>query len=70
MRIGVVYTPPEHRRRGSDRLVWARRGDATPRPLVCFLFTDLANPVSNAIYLKVGYRPVTDFEEIDFAATV
>jgi predicted GNAT family acetyltransferase len=26
----------------------------------CFLFTDLANPTSNSIYQRVGYRPVTD----------
>jgi hypothetical protein len=24
------------------------------------LFTDLANPTSNALYQKIGYRPVSD----------
>jgi predicted GNAT family acetyltransferase len=70
VRIGMVYTPPEHRRRG---YATALVGALSQRCLddgrsFCSLFTDLANPVSNAIYPKVGYRPVTDFEEIDFTA--
>lgn len=32
------------------------------------LFTDLANAVSNAIYPRLGYRPVHDAVEIAFAA--
>jgi predicted GNAT family acetyltransferase len=24
------------------------------------LFTDLANPISNSLYIKLGYRPVED----------
>ena len=69
VRIGMVYTPPEHRRRGyATALVGAlsQRCLADGRSFCC-LFTDLANPVSNAIYPKVGYRPVADVEEIDFA---
>jgi predicted GNAT family acetyltransferase len=31
----------------------------------CCLFTDLANPVSNAIYPRLGYRPVGDVAEIE-----
>ena len=27
---------------------------------VCTLFTDLANPTSNRIYQRIGYRPVAD----------
>jgi hypothetical protein len=34
----------------------------------CFLYTDLANPTSNAIYMRLGYRPVCDSREIAFAA--
>jgi predicted GNAT family acetyltransferase len=30
------------------------------------LFTDLANPTSNSIYQKIGYRPVFDICEIEF----
>ena len=30
------------------------------------LFTDLANPVSNAIYQRIGFQPVRDSTLIDF----
>jgi len=33
----------------------------------CFLFTNLANPTSNAIYQAIGYRPVCDVDQIAFA---
>src|SRR5262249_24522376 len=62
MRIGPVYTPPEHRRRGYASAVTA----AVSQLLLdggrrfCFLFTDLANPTSNAIYRAIGYRAVID----------
>ncbi len=68
-RVGAVYSPPGLRRRGYATALVA----ALSRELLeggasfCFLFTDLANPVSNSIYPKIGYRPVADFAEIDFA---
>jgi predicted GNAT family acetyltransferase len=31
------------------------------------LFTDLANPTSNALYQRLGYRPVEDRVMISFA---
>lgn len=30
------------------------------------LFTDLANPTSNGLYQRIGYRPVTDFAVYEF----
>jgi predicted GNAT family acetyltransferase len=30
------------------------------------LFTDLSNPTSNALYQRLGYRPVTDFLVLEF----
>jgi uncharacterized protein len=70
IRIGSVFTPPERRRRGyATALVAAlsqRQLDADRR--FCFLFADLANLTSNAIYQKIGYRPVGEFQEIDFGA--
>jgi|GEM_PF-2291712 len=59
--IGPVYTPPEHRGHGyATALVthlseWALASSATG----CTLFTDLANPVSNRIYERMGYRRVS-----------
>jgi predicted GNAT family acetyltransferase len=68
IRIGPVYTPPEHRRRGyasaltaavsADRLAEGRS--------FCFLYTDLSNPTSNRIYIDIGYEPVCDSHEYAF----
>jgi predicted GNAT family acetyltransferase len=67
-RVGPVYTPPEHRRRGyATSLVAAWTDELLGRGIRrCALFTDLANPTSNSIYKAVGYRPVADAVEIDF----
>jgi hypothetical protein len=35
----------------------------------CFLYTDLANPTSNRIYMDIGYKPVCESVDYDFAAT-
>ena len=32
----------------------------------CTLYTDLANPTSNSIYMKIGYKPVCDSVEYTF----
>lgn len=67
-RIGPVYTPPGHRGHGYGSAVtaaasaWAAQAGA--REVV--LFTDLSNPVSNAIYPRLGYRPVHDALELRF----
>jgi predicted GNAT family acetyltransferase len=63
-RIGPVYTPPEHRRRGyAGALVAATSQAQLDEGLeFCFLFTDLANPTSNHVYQAIGYEPVTDID--------
>ena len=67
---GAVYTPPEHRRRGYGSAVTAAVSqlnlDRGRR--FCFLYTDLANPTSNAIYQRIGYEPVCDSRELSFAS--
>jgi predicted GNAT family acetyltransferase len=67
-RINLVYTPPEHRRRGYASACVAALSqamlDAGRR--FCFLYTDLANPTSNHIYQDVGYRPVADADAYRF----
>lgn len=67
-RVGAVYTPAVHRRRGyATALVGAFSQHLLDEgSRFCFLFTDLANPVSNSIYPKVGYRQVGDFRDYDF----
>ncbi len=32
------------------------------------LFTDLANPTSNSIYQRIGYRPICNFDCYQFSA--
>jgi predicted GNAT family acetyltransferase len=61
--IGPVYTPPELRSRGYASAGVAALSQAllTEGYGSCVLFTDLANPTSNSIYQKIGYRPITDF---------
>ena len=64
IRIGPVYTPPALRGRGYASAVVA---ELTQQLLsggrdYCFLYTDLANPTSNSIYARVGYRPVTEVQ--------
>lgn len=66
--VNLVYTPPAKRRRGyATALVGAlSRRLLDERAAFCCLFTDLANPVSNSIYPKVGYKPVCDVDELRF----
>ena len=70
LRIGPVYTPPEHRGCGYGSAVTAAASQvALDRgKRFCFLYTDLANPTSNAIYMRLGYRPLCDSREIAFTA--
>lgn len=64
IRINQVYTPPQFRGRGYASAATA----ALSRRLLdsgrkfCFLHTDAANPTSNRIYQKIGYRHVADLE--------
>lgn len=64
-----VYTPPEQRARGYATACVA---SLTTRLLAaghayCTLYTDLANPTSNSIYAKIGYRPLGDALTFDFS---
>ena len=61
--VNAVYTPPEWRRRGyATACVAAVSTILLDRGFeMCVLYTDLANPTSNAIYSRIGYRPTRDF---------
>ncbi|MFJ8593855.1 GNAT family N-acetyltransferase [Streptomyces sp. NPDC093598] len=69
VRVAPVYTPPHLRGRGYagaattevSRAALAAGADEV------LLFTDLANPTSNGLYQRIGYRPVADFEVYDLA---
>jgi predicted GNAT family acetyltransferase len=68
MRVGPVYTPPEARGRGYATSLVAdlTRGRLGAGLGFCFLFTDLANPTANAIYGRIGYEPVADWDQWGF----
>jgi predicted GNAT family acetyltransferase len=67
-RIGPVYTLPRHRQHGYGSAVtvaatnWSLESGAQH----VVLHTDLSNPISNAIYPRIGFRPVYDAVELAF----
>jgi predicted GNAT family acetyltransferase len=68
VRIGPVYTPPAQRGRGYATALVA----ALTQELLdggrrfCSLYTDLANPTSNSIYQRIGYRAAGGVDERRF----
>ena len=66
--VAPVYTPPYLRGKAYatasvallSRMILDKGND------YCALSTDLENPVSNSIYQKIGYCPISDFREIKF----
>jgi len=69
-RVAPVYTLPDRRGRGYATALVA----ALSRALLArgkaklFLTTDAANPTSNAIYARIGYRPQNEDCHFDFVA--
>jgi uncharacterized protein len=72
IRVAWVYTPPENRGKGFAGACVA----ALSHKLLdegrkfCFLYTDLANPISNHVYQRIGYEPVTDATVYSFSQEV
>jgi hypothetical protein len=68
--VNAVYTPPWWRGHGYATNAVARlsAGLLAEGRRFCVLFTDLANPTSNAIYARIGYRPLADFTLYRFGA--
>ncbi|WEO96818.1 GNAT family N-acetyltransferase [Streptomyces sp. FXJ1.172] len=62
VRIARVYTPAGLRGRGyaGAATAEASRVAREAGAAEVLLFTDLANPTSNALYQRIGYRPVAD----------
>ncbi|MEU9439706.1 GNAT family N-acetyltransferase [Streptomyces sp. NPDC048304] len=63
VRVAPVYTPAGLRGRGYAGAATAEVSRAARAAGVqeILLFTDLANPTSNGLYQRIGYRPVADF---------
>ncbi|MER7186896.1 GNAT family N-acetyltransferase [Streptomyces hyaluromycini] len=69
VRVAPVYTPPELRGRGYAGAVTAEvsRAALAAGAAEVLLFADLANPTSNALYQRIGYRQVADWAVYDLA---
>jgi predicted GNAT family acetyltransferase len=66
--VSMVYTPLHLRKLGYATSCVAaltqQMLDVGKR--FCCLYTDLTNPTSNAIYQKIGYKPICDSEDLVF----
>lgn len=71
IRVAPVYTPAHLRGRGygGAATVEVSRAALAAGAAEVLLFADLANPTSNALYQRIGYRPVTDFTVYNFPAS-
>lgn len=62
-----VFTPGEHRNKGyATTCVYHFSQKLLQGYQFCTLYTDLANPTSNSIYQKIGYKAVADSLMIGF----
>lgn len=70
-KIAPVYTPPELRGHGYASAATAKACqwglDQGADHVV--LYTDLANPISNSIYQRIGFVPVADALDLRFASS-
>ncbi|WP_338061095.1 GNAT family N-acetyltransferase [Streptomyces kanamyceticus] len=69
VRVAPVYTPAALRGRGygGAATVAVSRAALDAGASDVLLFTDLDNPTSNSLYQRIGYRPVRDYTQYDFA---
>ena len=69
IRVAWVYTPPDYRGKGFAGTCVA----ALSQKLLddgrrfCFLYTDLANSISNHVYQTIGYEPIADSTVYSFS---
>ena len=65
-RVGPVYAPAEHRRRGYGAAITSAVVDVLlPLTTTVMLYTDAANPTSNGVYERLGFRVVADVVDLD-----
>lgn len=69
IRVDPVHTPVRQRGRGYAGAVTVEvsRAALAAGATDVVLFTDPANPTSNALYRRIGYAPVADFTGYDFS---
>lgn len=71
VRVIAVYTPPDLRGRGfgGAATVAVTRAALAEGATDVVLFTDRSNPTSNALYQRLGYRPVQDRTVLEFESS-
>jgi predicted GNAT family acetyltransferase len=71
IRVDPVYTPAHLRGHGYAAAVTAEvsRAALAAGATDVVLFTDAANPTSNALYHRLGYIPIADWASYDFTPT-
>lgn len=69
--VSMVFTPVEQRGRGYATALVAElsRAILARGKRFCVLYTNLANPTANAIYARIGYRPLCDHASWSFTTT-
>lgn len=67
--VNAVYTPPHYRGKGyaTSCVAGLSRHLLGNGYKFCSLFTNLANPISNSIYMKIGYKAVCDYNDYKFS---
>ncbi|MBE4909990.1 GNAT family N-acetyltransferase [Bacillus luteolus] len=60
--VNLVFTPQEFQRKGyaTTCVAYVSQQLLNEGYSFCSLYTDLANPTSNSIYMKIGYEPIID----------
>ena len=66
--VSGVYTPKEERGKSyAYNLIYRISKELLDKgDKYCVLYTDDANPISNHVYEKIGYKRKSDWEELDF----
>ena len=62
-RIGPVWTPPEHRRRGYAAAATAELAGRLRGLGEVVLFADRANPTATGVYERIGFGPVAEWDD-------
>ena len=65
-----MYTPARHRRQGfaSSLVADLSLAALAAGNRFCVLYTNVANPTSNRIYVEIGYERVCDAMEFTFGS--
>ena len=69
--ISLVYTPPQERGQGyaTNLIAALSQAQLDAGKTACNLHTDLANPTSNGVYIRIGYQQIRRSIRIQLVST-